>query len=131
MAVCSSGSRTYMVVVRFMLLKPQTGGGALLSCGVHHLCRTQTVRCGCLQANKGLREAFLINEPGQGWRAPQVGELCCKRPKLAKTLDRSKFSSRLTWLSAEVLQGCCSASWGSQAKQGCRKECRQRRQLQR
>eukprot|EP00775_Hariotina_reticulata_P002395 gene2395-2699_t len=33
-----------------------------------------------------LREAFMIQTANGTWRLPHVGELCCKRPKLADTL---------------------------------------------
>lgn len=35
-----------------------------------------------------LRDAFLIQNGTDSWRAPFAGELCCRRPKLADTLDR-------------------------------------------
>eukprot|EP00879_Flechtneria_rotunda_P013855 GHRR01014471.1.p1 GENE.GHRR01014471.1~~GHRR01014471.1.p1 ORF type:complete len:716 (+),score=228.03 GHRR01014471.1:397-2544(+) len=40
-----------------------------------------------LQADVALREAFFIKGSNGRWRLPRVGELCCKRPKLADTLD--------------------------------------------
>ncbi|KAF8065580.1 GGT2 [Scenedesmus sp. PABB004] len=41
-----------------------------------------------IAASPGLREAFMVPTPGGGWRLPRVGELCCKRPRLADTLDK-------------------------------------------
>ncbi len=38
-------------------------------------------------SNPLMREAFLIQDKVDGsWRLPAVGELCCRRPKLARTL---------------------------------------------
>jgi hypothetical protein len=41
-----------------------------------------------MQSRPLLRDAFLIRNATGGWRAPYVGELCCRRPALADTLKR-------------------------------------------
>jgi gamma-glutamyltranspeptidase len=40
-----------------------------------------------VKRNPALREAFLIPDGAGGWRAPVEGELCCRRPALADTLE--------------------------------------------
>jgi hypothetical protein len=43
-----------------------------------------------LQSIPEMREAFLIKAANGSWRLPRIGELCCRRPKLAQTLDKSE-----------------------------------------
>jgi hypothetical protein len=40
-----------------------------------------------VKASPALREAFLIPDGAGGWRPPAAGELCCRRPALADTLE--------------------------------------------
>jgi hypothetical protein len=46
-----------------------------------------------LQSIPEMREAFLIKTANGSWRLPRIGELCCRRPKLAQTLDKSECCS--------------------------------------
>ncbi|WIA36576.1 hypothetical protein OEZ86_007868 [Tetradesmus obliquus] len=41
-----------------------------------------------IQSIPAMREAFLIKAGNGSWRLPRIGELCCRRPQLAETLDK-------------------------------------------
>lgn len=49
-----------------------------------------------LQENPVVREAFMVKQADGTYRIPQIGELCCRRTKLADTLDKSEC--RVCWL---------------------------------
>jgi hypothetical protein len=46
--------------------------------------------CCVLQSIPAMREAFLVKAANGSWRLPRIGELCCRRPQLAQTLDNSE-----------------------------------------
>lgn len=47
----------------------------------------------CVQSNPALRRMFMIKTAHGGWRLPHTGELCCKRPALATTLENSEYTN--------------------------------------
>lgn len=67
-----------------------------------------------VKESPALRDAFLI-KVGSEWRAPRVGELCCRRPQLAATLERIAREG-VDWVyaqpTAEVLAAEIQAAGG-------------------